>query len=720
MIAVVLVVAGALGWALVDAPVIATAPRAIRETAVLGSAVVVSVVSSPTPTVRPAPPPDEQTSKTGVTGRVRARDDEESGPVPGVDVVATRGGAADVLATTDADGRFALALSPGRWTLSLRPLMAFDAHAIDPDLPVDDRGWPEPAQGAPREAQIDVGPEDLALDLRVRSQGLVVGRVVDDLLDTPIAGAVITFGATPDLPHWTTATTDSRGRFFVVSDHHTSISGMPSSTMLVQADGYAAGAADVWGRSFPPSSTWTIEVRLLRPVRLQGRVVDPEGRGLPDVGLTVTAALPHQPAFSPGGSRRGTSGHGGEWTWSARTGPDGAFVVEGLAPSVSPEHTEVKVEAKRRGWKQVGSCTGIAGPGAAPLTVVVAPEVTVAGTVVNSAGAPIEGACVARLHRPAEVRFERETHDAPVVRDRVMQGLPGALANRRLADRYYRGLAAATAPDGRFVLDGLAPGAHTLAIRAPGHGEVIVRVSAPETGLRVVLAPGRSFRGRVLDGAGEPLAGATVRAMRAGTGPSARESLAGGWPGDDWDHADERGAAITDAEGRFAITDLGADSVDVLVVREAEFSGDWRLRRRPEVVAFADGARTDGVEIALRASGPRAVEPTLDVESEPATLAPHRVGHVEVLVRGRPDRPLRSLDVVLLQRAKPQRLETRIAREQQTATWLSPPLEPGTVEVRVEARDWDAPATDPAQVLATRSVRVVEGETTHVVVDLRP
>ncbi|HBL27445.1 MAG TPA: hypothetical protein DD490_11475 [Acidobacteria bacterium] len=132
---------------------------------------------------------------------------------------------------------------------------------------------------------------------------------------------------------------------------------------------------------------------------------------------------------------------------------------------------------------------------------------------------------------------------------------------------------AVSGPDGRFLLQGLPAGATTWEVRAllPGFAPARVTLAQPAAGagrrdLRLVLVPGRTGVGRVLDRAEQPVAGAEVT-LRATTGEMAPE---GG------DAAERRrpGAegidfwkASSDAAGHFTLAGLPAGRVDLLVAR---------------------------------------------------------------------------------------------------------------------------------------------------------
>jgi len=138
---------------------------------------------------------------------------------------------------------------------------------------------------------------------------------------------------------------------------------------------------------------------------------------------------------------------------------------------------------------------------AGKAVMVIGHGVTVSGLIVDNKGKPVAGAVITRNHE-------------------------------------WRNRAAVleTGSDGRFKIPNLLPGDITLTLQAKGLEpqtlDVSITNSMPE--LKVEMAPGKIFKGRVLDDAGNPVAGAGVQLDRVNLEPLEF----------DW-------SATTDSEGRF-------------------------------------------------------------------------------------------------------------------------------------------------------------------------
>ncbi len=200
-------------------------------------------------------------------------------------------------------------------------------------------------------------------------------------------------------------------------------------------------------------------VPLAPAMRVFGRVDDAMGRPVPAARL----------AF------RGTTA--GATTLAATTDRDGHFELDGLDPRLGyvatawePSHGQSRLEL---------------GPGAksAPLVFVLSSERTVFGHLLASDETPVAGAEV-------ELRFNGKTART------------------------------STGSDGRFALTVTTPVELSLAARAPGFAAVVVPGLAVPPGPGdwdlgdLLLAADAGLRGRVVDGDGNPVAGARLLLLR--------------------------------------------------------------------------------------------------------------------------------------------------------------------------------------------------------------
>jgi RNA polymerase sigma-70 factor (ECF subfamily) len=135
-----------------------------------------------------------------------------------------------------------------------------------------------------------------------------------------------------------------------------------------------------------------------------------------------------------------------------------------------------------------------------------------------------------------------------------------------------------------------------IEVRSSGHlmksSEAMVSVDEKGTEtIRILLDPGRSFRGKVLDGFnGRPVAGALVGAAGKHTDSEsilAEPALDALWRG----HAESFSHAVTDEEGRFLLQglDLTDDRVVVLHDAYAQKVVTMSGRGSPEAVIYLDG-----------------------------------------------------------------------------------------------------------------------------------
>lgn len=217
-----------------------------------------------------------------------------------------------------------------------------------------------------------------------------------------------------------------------------------------------------------------VEIVLLRPAAVSGWVVDDVGR---PVGRALVTAERVQAEDRFGGTSVPEGGGSlpprGASAW---TSPDGDFAIAGLQPGLWM--VRASAPGLREGWSRPFEVD--AGDEAPGVEVVLEEGAALAGRVVEADGSPAVGARV----------------DLAALADGA--GRPVALA--RVDDA------------GRFLLDGLPTGAHTLTAVA-GDGREASRsvdLGPGTTEVAVALDPGMSLGGRVVRDDGAPVEGARV------------------------------------------------------------------------------------------------------------------------------------------------------------------------------------------------------------------
>jgi hypothetical protein len=151
--------------------------------------------------------------------------------------------------------------------------------------------------------------------------------------------------------------------------------------------------------------------------------------------------------------------------------------------------------------------------------------------------------------------------------------------SRQAASRVPR---AQTAADGTYAFRGLRPGEYRVLAAHPEHlprRDAWAVVEAESTARAdIVLDPARVLAGKVLDDAGEPVAGATVRARPTASGAAKGmgKLIAGILESTDGGFLLEAEPARTDAAGLFRITTLEPVLQDIIALEERRGRGESR------------------------------------------------------------------------------------------------------------------------------------------------
>jgi hypothetical protein len=409
------------------------------------------------------------------------------------------------LARTDAEGRFAVGVPPGEVSLAVRA----DGHA-----PVDrvvDR------EAMPVEVRV---PRTGALRGVVRAEG---GAPVPDILVHASCERRVA-----------RARTDDAGGY----ELHDLSPGL--AHVVAHGRGWTSVSLDPEVRRIPgevkiePGSTTEQDILVVPAGSLTGRVLDSDGKGAAGVGLCAYPV--RRPLRIGGGGPDPSSYRPGKGV----SGPDGRFRVEDLVPGIS---YGLVTESSEVASAQVGPVTPRSGKDVV-VDLRLPPRRMLDVRVLGEAGEPVEGALV-RVGEKLE-KFEAFGW-SPCKSDVATDGRGRA----RVGPLPEGDLAIAVEAPGRVVSDGIP----------------LERLETDEQGCVVFrLGPSFEISGRILDAAGEPLRGGSVRVNRVARG----QVLPG---------LEERLLAL-DAAGRFRLTGLddGRWEITLSTSHRPSMHGRWVLR----------------------------------------------------------------------------------------------------------------------------------------------
>lgn len=386
-----------------------------------------------------------------------------------------------------------------------------------------------------RRADLSKGGETDVGEIPLLPSGDVTGKVLDLETGKPIANAAIELETGSGFGRWSqfSGTSDAEGTFH--------IKGVAAGQFTLKVS--AAGYAPVSRPGLVAESAKTTdagEIRLGRGFKLEGTVVDAQGKGV--AGAVVTVA------------QRGTAtGFGweapGGILGSATTASNGSFSIGGMVEG--PARVSVVAEnfASLRHDLELQ-------PGMGPLTLKLQAGARIVGRILAADGRPANGAVAGLV-----------SHTDPAYQ--IHKAQPGQM--QWFGDT---GITTGTADTGIFELKNVPSGTY-LFLCFPGVGRGLsvdnVRVNETDIDLGDLSLPGPgTLRVTVTDG-GEPVAGLRVEA-RAGLG---------GWStGADSSHP----GADTDSSGVALIENVPAGDVYVMTARDKDNADtDVFLKRRVTV-----------------------------------------------------------------------------------------------------------------------------------------
>jgi hypothetical protein len=249
-----------------------------------------------------------------------------------------------------------------------RPLEPAGSPETRVPIPSSDVSAPPERPAAPRTAVRQAAEVGAALPARSILEGTIIGE------NAPVPGATV------ELLQFETvrgaATTDARGRFRLESE---ALSG--AGLLRVRARGFVTTERTLPRR--PAGGTVMLgNLRLARGQRIEGRVVDGRGEGIPDATIRVE---PYQ-AESDLLVAQGRSGAGGN------------FVVADCPPGT------VLVSARAKGFGEVG----VAHSPGNPLEILLEPGIDLHLRLLTPSGVPVAGASVLIQPRESQRTVKRE------------------------------------------------------------------------------------------------------------------------------------------------------------------------------------------------------------------------------------------------------------------------------------------------------------------------
>ncbi|HEY3172555.1 MAG TPA: carboxypeptidase regulatory-like domain-containing protein, partial [Thermoanaerobaculia bacterium] len=365
--------------------------------------------------------------------------------------------------------------------------------------------------------------------ITLKAGGTVSGTVLDPA-GKPAEGAIVLSGSLA-------AKTDASGTYRLV--------GVPPGTRTVEVLGKGDLAARNDAVRVKTGATVEVSLRVARSASVVGSVIDEKTRR-PLPGVRVSASSGGFSFLGNGAPSRRT-----------RTDAKGKFRIAGLAAR------RYSIRATKMDYLPA-TMPGIVAAVSAPGTVAIALQkgAGVSGRVTDEKGSPVAG---------ARVRFVSDQGMRAILRSG-----PAAFLDRS---------GVTTGPEGAFRLRGLAPernrtleAAKAGYVTAKRHG-VTLKGGEVVKDFALILKSGLEARGRVVDPAGQPIAGASVRVSRP-EGETSRFMFRIGGLEDR-----QKPDAWSGPDGSFRVAGLEVGEYVLVVQREG-----YALKQIPSVMVQAGGS----------------------------------------------------------------------------------------------------------------------------------